>query len=235
MRAQAYREKIETERYTLYLGDCLKADDLSCDACLTDPPYGINHASSRGASWQDTCIAGDCDTSVRDVCLSMLSDDLPVAAFGIWKTPPILNTRGVLVWDKGPAFGMGDLAFPWKPSWEMIYIRGQGWIGKRDEGVMRGPVVVSWESKGRVHPHEKPAWIFDRLLRKLPSAEIILDPFMGSGTSGVAAMRQGRRFVGWEIDPAYFKIAANRISKAAEEPALFKIAREAEQSELFER
>ena len=50
---------------------------------------------------------------------------------------------------------MGDLAFPWKPSWEEIYILGQGWSGRRDEGVLTGS-VVTWASKGREHPNQKP-------------------------------------------------------------------------------
>ena len=63
-----------------------------------------------------------------------------VASFGAWKTPPLPGARGCLVFDEGPAFGMGDLSFPWKPSFELIYIKGEGWIGPRDEGVLSGHV-----------------------------------------------------------------------------------------------
>ena len=195
---------------TIYHGDCreLLPNLPKVDLVLTDPPYGINHSSSHGASWQNTTIAGDTDTSIRDATLARWPI---VAAFGSWKTPPIANVRGVLVWDKGPAFGMGDLSFPWKPSWELIYIRGNGWQGKRDEGVIKGHLVVSWESKGRVHPHQKPVSLMEMLIGKMPTANIILDPFCGSGTTCVAAKKLGRRYIGIDISPEYCEIARSRL------------------------
>jgi DNA modification methylase len=109
--------RIETlaEGVTLYLGDCREILPTlpKVDAVVTDPPYGINHSSSHGASWENTRIAGDNDTALRD---EVLRDFENVAAFGTWKTPPLQDTKGALVFDKGPAFGMGDLAFPWKGS-----------------------------------------------------------------------------------------------------------------------
>jgi len=205
---------------TLYLGDCLEILPTlgKVDAVITDPPYGIAHSSSHGASWQDTQIVGDSDTASRDAALHGFAI---VASFGTWKTPPITDTAATLVWDKGPAFGMGDLSFPWKPSFELIYIRGKAWKGTRDEGVLRGPVMVSWESKGRCHPHQKPHWIAERLLNKLPSDYTILDPFMGSGTTGVACANLGRKFIGIEIEEKYFQIACKRIEGAYAQMRLF--------------
>lgn len=206
---------------TLYHGDCRRVIprlEPALFVCVTDPPYGISHSSGHGASWQNTVIAGDSDTSVRDEAVSYFVN---VAAFGTWKTPPIPETRGVLIWDKGPAFGMGDLSFPWKPSWELVYVRGDIWEGPRDEGVLRGPVVVSWESKGRVHPHEKPVWIAKHLIDKATDAETVIDPFMGSGTTGVACVRTGRKFIGIEIEERYCAIAKRRIQEAFADQALF--------------
>ena len=138
-----------------------------------------------------------------------------MAVFGSWKQTKPQNTKGVLIWDKGPAFGMGDLSFPWKMSWEEIYIIGNAWRGYRDEGVIRGHIVVSWESKGRLHPNEKPVGLIKEIIQKLPKSFTIIDPFMGSGTTGVAALQLGRRFIGIELDPGYFDIAVKRISDAA--------------------
>ncbi|MEK7766398.1 MAG: hypothetical protein AAB368_09180, partial [bacterium] len=92
----------------LYLGDCREILPTlgKVDAVVTDPPYGIAHSSNHGASWERTQIAGDTDTSIRD---SVIADFANVAAFGTWKTPPIRDTKGCLVFDKGPAFGMGDV------------------------------------------------------------------------------------------------------------------------------
>jgi len=209
----------ETELGKLYHGDCLEIMPQlePVDLVLTDPPYGINHKTSHGASWQNTAISGDCNTDTRD---SAIVGQDSVAAFGTWKTPPIKNTRGVLIWDKGPAFGMGDLSFPFKPSWEMIYIRGNGWCGKREEGVWRGPIVVSWESKGRVHPHQKPVALIVYLLEK-NTAQFILDPFIGSGTTAIACERLNRKWIGIEIEEKYCEIAAKRIENERKQLKLF--------------
>ena len=206
-------EKVTIGNAELYCGnflDMLEEIDKSIPI-ITDPPYGISHSSSYGASWKNTQIAGDSDTRIRDLALSGREI---VAAFGTWKTPPIEFAKAALVWNKGPAFGMGDLAFPWKPSWELIYIRGNGWKGKRDEGVLTGEVQVSWESKGRTHPHQKPVGIVAALIYKLPDYKVICDPFMGSGTTGVAAMNLEKRFIGVELERRYFDIACERISQA---------------------
>ena len=211
----------------LIQGDCREVMAVlpKVDAVVTDPPYGISHSSNHGASWQGKQIASDHDTSARDAAL----DGQPVvASFGTWKTPPIQGARGCLVWDKGPAFGMGDLSFPWKPSFELIYIRGNGWSGARDQGVLRGPVQVSWENhpnvpdmERRKHPHQKPVWVLEALVTKLPDAQTILDPFMGSGTTLVACQRLGRQGIGIELDESYFKIAAKRVEEACRQPDLF--------------
>jgi DNA modification methylase len=106
---------------------------------------------------------------------------------------------------------MGDLSFPWKGSWKKIYIGGQGWSGKRDEGVLRGHIVVSWESGGRSHPTEKPVSLLRDIIKKLPTGALILDPFAGSGTTGVAAALEGRRCILIEKDPAYAELCRQRV------------------------
>ena len=206
---------------TLFLGDCRQVipELEAIDLLLTDPPYGIKHITSHGASWQGVQIAGDEDTSLRDWVWDFYADK-PRAMFGIsYKAPPPRDVRCVLIWDKGPAFGAGDMTLPWKPSWEEIYIAGPGWTGRRDQGVLRGPCVPTWESgpahngDGRKHPHQKPTWIFSHLLSKQPTAQVILDPFCGSGSTLVAARDMGRRCVGVEISERYAEIAAKRLSQ----------------------
>jgi DNA modification methylase len=216
------------EGVMLICGDCREVLPAlgKVDAVVTDPPYGINHSTSRGASWEGTKIAGDNDTTLRDAVLDPFEN---VAACGTWKTPPIKDAKGALVFDKGPAFGMGDLSFPWKGSFELIYVRGDIWEGTRDEGVLRGHVQLSWETQfkglgdreARSHPHQKPVSLLQALIKKLPRFCTILDPFMGSGTTGVAAVKLGRKFIGIEIEPKYFDIACRRISEALKQPDLF--------------
>lgn len=211
----------EREGVVLYHADCLTIlPELaagSVDAVVTDPPYGIEHETNHGASWERTQIAGDSNTAVRDFVIAWCDGRIPWACFGTWKIGTPASARGVLVWDKGPAFGMGDLSFPWKASWEEIAIGGPGWTGYRDEGVIRGHLVVTWESKGRVHPHQKPVSLIRHLLGKLPMALTICDPTAGSGTTGVACIQTGRRFCGIEIEESYCDIAAKRMEKAAKE------------------
>ena len=208
----------------LRLGDCLTVmrDLPHVDAVVTDPPYGINHSSNYGASWENTTIRNDDSTAFRDAAIAWAEHRrIPWLAFGSWKVQPPQKTRGVLIWDKGPASGMGDLAFPWKMSFEEIYIGGSGWFGSRDEGVIRGYSIITWESMGRTHPHEKPVSLMAYLLSKLPIGATVLDPFMGSGTTGVACVRTGRKFIGIEMHEPYFRIAERRIAEAQLQAPLF--------------
>ncbi len=74
----------------------------------------------------------------------------------------------------------------------------------------------------RVHPNEKPYSLMAKLIELCSSEEqIILDPFMGSGTTGVACVKLGRRFIGIEIEPKYFDIACRRIEEATRQPDMF--------------
>jgi DNA modification methylase len=209
--------------HTLYLGDCreILPSLAGIDAVITDPPYGISQASNRGfASWDGVAIANDHDTSARD-WVAQWSDGRAAAYFGTWKRPAPADTRACVVWDKGPAFGMGDLSLPWKPSFELVYVCGKGWAGRRGEGVIRGGIVVTWESKGRDHPHQKPVWVSEHFIERMPEAVTICDPFMGSGSTGVACARMGRKFVGIEIDPKHFDSACRRLDDALKQPDLF--------------
>jgi len=211
---------------TLHLGDCLEymrtMPAQSVDAVVTDPPYGIAHSSNYGATWENTMIANDFNTDARDTIIEWANNRLlSWLSFGSWKVEPPQKTKGVLIWDKGPNSGMGDLSFPFKMSYEEVYIGGPGWNGTRDEGVIRGHSVITWESKGRTHPHEKPVSLMAYLLSKLPKGATVFDPFMGSGTTGVACVRTGRNFIGCEIDPTYYAIAQRRIAEAQLQPPLF--------------
>ena len=209
---------------TLYLGDCREVlPGLSgVDIVIFDPPYGVSHASNyvqptSTAPWLRSEIANDGSLEVRDMVLDLHTG--PWAAFASIRRPAPRGFRGCLVWDKGPASGMGDLSFPWKPSWELIFIGGPGWSGRRDEGVLRH-VVATHASLGRVHPNEKPVSLLLDLVCKAPRGTVC-DPTMGAGSTGVAAVVDGRRFIGIEIEPRYFDIACRRIEQAQRQRDLF--------------
>ncbi len=213
---------IRTEKIglaTLILGDCRAViptlQDIAC--VLTDPPFGIDYRSGyrTAALWSEEFIRGDEDISVRDAALALLPPDIPKLVFGSRKAPLPKGFKMVLTWDKGPALGMGDLSIPWKPSTEEIYVLGNGFVGKRDEGAaIYHPPVQSMAKNGRRHPNEKPVGLLAKLLRKLPPGTVC-DPFMGSASCGEAATKMGRQFVGVEVDPEYFRIACERLHAIA--------------------
>lgn len=202
----------QDEWATIYHGDCREVIPQlePVDLVLTDPPYGMAYSSNHGASWEGTQINGDSDTGLRDFVLSFYAE-MPIACFGTWKVQRPESIRAVLIWDKGPAFGMGDLQFPWKPSFEEVYILGKGWSGKRDEGVLKGHIQVSWESKGRCHPNQKPISLMKYLISRQPKAKTVLDPFMGSGTTLRAAKDLAIKSIGIEIEEKYCKLAIERL------------------------
>jgi hypothetical protein len=208
----------------LILGDArdAAAEFGACTAILTDPPFGIDYRSGHATTdlWASDRIAGDADTVVRDDVLQAMPA-VPMLVFGSDKAPRPIGTRMRLIWDKGPALGMGALDLPWKPSTEEIYAIGRGFVGVRDEGaVIYHAPVQSMASNGRVHPNEKPVGLLLHLLRKMPTG-LLGDPFMGSGSAGVAAVRTGRPFVGCEVDGRYFDIACRRIEAEYRQPRLF--------------
>lgn len=207
----------EDDYCTIYHADCRDVvpnlvDDVG--VVVTDPPYGIEHKSQRveettTAHWMEDGIPGDEDTALRDWVLGQFSEWAVTASY---KASEPDGYRGVLVWDKGPHTGMGDLLFPWKPSWELIYVAGERWEGKREEGVLRINAVVSRASMGRTHPNEKPVQLMSHFIRKHP-AHTVLDPFMGTGATLIAAKNDNRKAVGVEIQERYCEVAAKRLSQ----------------------
>jgi DNA modification methylase len=205
----------EDERVAIFCGDA--RDVLPTLArtrfglLLTDPPYGIDYTSNRDRVDLPASIEGDADLAVRDAILDWWGDG-PALVFGSWKSPPPAAARAALVWNKGPALGMGALDLPWKPSWETIFVLGRGFVGRRDGAVLAHPPVQSLARNGRAHPNEKPVGLLTHLLAKSP-AGAVLDPCMGSGSTLVAAVKSGRQAVGIEIDEAYCEHAARRLAQ----------------------
>lgn len=194
----------------IYHGDALEIA-LDGDVMLTDPPYGIGYlTSARRLDGNARSIRNDHDTICRDQVLEAWGDK-PALVFGSHKAPRPVATRQVLIWDQDGALGMGDLRIPWKPSWQEIYVIGGPWEGRRDCGsVVRCPPV---QSMARRHPHEKPVPLLKSLLTKCIAGTVV-DPFMGSGSTLVAAKEMGRRCVGVELEERYCEIAAKRLQQS---------------------
>jgi site-specific DNA-methyltransferase (adenine-specific) len=206
----------QDDHVTIYHGDCCEIlPHVSADVLVTDPPYGIDYASNQAGAFKGVAIYGDGSTALRDFVIAAW--DGPAAVFGTWKQPRPDGVRAVLTWDKGEGVGMGDLALPWRPNTEEVYILGDGWRGHRGSSVIRDTSVVSWTGNGRgprrLHPTEKPVPLLRGLIAKAPDHPVVFDPFMGSGTTLRAAKDLGRRAIGVEEDERHCETAARRMGQ----------------------
>jgi DNA modification methylase len=197
---------------TLYLGDCL--DILPTiepvDAVVTDPPYGIadKWQGGKGHGWGNQ----DAMKAVRNRW-----DAEPL---GRPEVETILrSTKAAIIW--------GGNYFPLPPS--------RCWLvwNKPERGFTLAEAELAWTNldtivrvfdaprsePDRKHPTQKPVALMAWCVQKTKGA--VLDPFMGSGTTGVACVKLGRRFIGIEIDEGYFDIACARIRKAYDQPDMF--------------
>jgi len=185
-------------------------------AVVTDPPYGIG-LRNHGNFSRDWTITGDESGAAAEAIVRIAdSHGWPLCVFGSAYRPYPGRWRNILVWDKGPGVGSGgDPARCWKRTFDLIFVRGnRPLLGNRD-----GAVLKYWQSGGarshRHHPAEKPVDLMRYLIRQLvPPEGLVLAPFAGSGTTGVAAALEGRRCLLIEKEPAYAAIARKRVAEA---------------------
>lgn len=201
---------------TLYHGDCLEvAEWLDADVLVTDPPYGIpggRLSLHRGAQRH-----GDVDwdnLEARDGAL-VLWGQRPAAVFG---SPKMLdhapNYRGVpLIWDKGNIPGMGDYKWPFGANYELIWVSGLGWSGKRRGSIFRSDQPTRAASDIG-HPTPKPIVLMEALISFAPLGTIA-DPFAGSGSTLIAARNLGRKVIGVEVEERYCELIVERLSQQA--------------------
>lgn len=196
---------VEIGNARLALGDC--RDILpklpKVDACITDPPYGIGITKSNrlavsrgmgGMSWDD-------DTPEKELIDGVVAQSAKAILWGgnYFDLPP---ARCVLVWDKqNDGRDFADLEMAW------TNIDAVARIFRMRPMNMDG---------GKVHPTQKPVALMKWCIEQaaVPAGGTILDPFSGSGSTGVAAVQMGRRFIGIEREPKYFDVACRRIEDA---------------------
>lgn len=203
----------ETDGITLYHGDCLEITEwLAADVLVTDPPYGIGYATNKtGGQFTGSTIAGDSDTAARDAALAAWGDR-PAAVFASYRCQPYGTPHPMpLIFDKGDVVGMGDLSWPWKPSYELCWVYGTGWAGDRTAAVLRHRVLPGNFTE-RLHPTQKPVALLEAIAAKAPPGTIA-DPFAGSGSTLLAARNLGRRAIGVEIEERYCEIIARRLAQ----------------------
>lgn len=206
---------------TLYLGDC--RDILptlgKVDAVVTDPPYGIGEAAGKNKSRTRLAVAKDYgvaswDDQAVDVALldAVIAAGRHAVIFGgnYYALPA---TSCWLVWDKiNGDNDFADCELAWTNLPKAVRRLRYMW-----NGMLKAP----GETRGD-HPTQKPVGVMSWCLQQLPAdARTILDPFMGSGTTGVACTKAGRAFIGIEREPEYFFTALRRIEEAYRQPRLF--------------
>ena len=206
-----------SDEYTaIACGDCREVLPLlpKVDLCLTDPPYGIGYQSNARLNKFDTILNDE----------SMFLEWLPLcraerfAVFTRWDVleqwtnalGAISSVRGCIVWHKDQS-GMGDLIHAYAPDYELIlYTSESTWKlpGKRYGSVWKCPPESAMAYQ---HPTQKPEGIMRLCVERFSSSGLILDPFMGSGTTLVAAKSLGRKSIGVEISERYAAVAVERL------------------------
>ena len=200
-------------------GDCLDVLPTlaagSVDAVITDPPYGINFDTdyrrfTGGVSKQRFAYPAVANDDRPFDPAPFLGLAATVVMFGANNYSDRLPRGTWLVWDKRQGqkpLMTSDGEVAWCNRGHGVYIYNHVW-----DGFLRGPE----QGQKRVHPTQKPialmAWILEKYTNP---GDLILDPFCGSGTTGVACVQTGRRFIGIELDAGYADIARARIEKAA--------------------
>src|SRR6266568_1648722 len=213
----------------IYLGDCLDIlktlPDESVDCIITDPPYGINYLS-RSHSLPLTKVANDKGNeayTLLDKALAIawhkLKPDRHVYIFTNWQAfegmAPIVRKyfrlKGALAWIKNNRT-RGDLKANYGYQYEMVLYahKGRRWLfGKRDSDVLYFDKVPSNYMQ---HPTEKPVKLLEYFIQKSTlEGEVVLDMFMGSGSTCVAAKRTNRRYIGIELEQEWFAVATKRL------------------------
>ncbi len=211
----------------IYHGNCL--DVLPTlgmfDLLLTDPPYGVAYVTSRRSRSDPkrAAIANDADLTCFSEAWAVLWARLEEDAhWYVFASPRRIssviaitgNPKSIICWDKGDRGTVGDLTCGFGESWEAIF------YGCRDRKPLNGSrprnvIRVDWSSTmDPVHPTVKPVGLLRKLIGWSSSeGQTILDPFMGSGTTLLAAKREGRKAVGIELEERYCESAVKRLKQ----------------------
>jgi len=222
----SYKRKEVIGDCTLYLGDCLGVMPTlgKVDAVVTDPPYGIEDIVGGYGRGSHKKIQND---KTLDVCLAAINmahgliDNGWIAAFYSCKVTGEFfrgiehdSYFGEIIWDKKvPGLGGGRSL---RDHHENIAIFKVG----NPKPLNAGFSVISSCRNPELHPHQKPQALMKQLLN-IVHGKIVIDPFMGSGSTIIAAASMGREAIGIELDERYFDIACRRIDEAYKQPDMF--------------
>lgn len=248
-----YQRKEIIGRATLYLGDAIEVLDGfdGFDAVITDPPYcsgSVSEASRTAAKGQglrseniaklgwfvgDNMGTAGLSSLLRSMAfhaLAKLNPEGHMLVFCDWRMVPTLapsiesaglRYQNMVVWDKG----MMGLGMGFRAQHEIVLHYTAGSPKYHDLGTSNVLKSSRVSASEREHQTQKPLDLMQRLIRVVTAPDMIVcDPFMGSGSTGCAAMAEGRRFIGIERDPTHFATACKRIEDAQRQGNLFSEA-----------
>jgi len=216
----------EVAGITIFCGDCRdilpSIAPKSVDLLLTDPPYGISLHTDGGPTTQPLSGMGNRTKTSRRVHRPIHGDDEPFDPSHLLRFPRIVlfggnyyadklpPSRGWIVWDKREGRGSdfaSDCELAWTNLGNRVRMYSQMWRGMICKGEENG--------RERLHPTQKPVALMTWILEQWTHPnDLILDPYMGSGTTLVAAHRLGRKAIGIELNERYCEIAVRRLQQA---------------------
>lgn len=221
----------------LHLGDCREIlHTIRADALVTDPPYGIglerktsdfrgSKHFDNGNSLQASKLYNDQPEEIRALIAGYIPLALQVVKRAVVFSGPAMLREYPEPSSIGSVFtpnGAGRTAWGFQCTHPVLFYGKDPFL---QDGLGGRPNSFRDEQPNREeidHPCPKPiSWMRWAVSRSTRAGETILDPFMGSGTTGVACVKLGRKFIGIEIEPKYFDIACRRIEAAYKQPDLF--------------
>jgi site-specific DNA-methyltransferase (adenine-specific) len=211
--------KVEIGDATLYLGDCrdIMPTLPKVDAVITDPPFGVgNFVQTRGnIRGRGEFIGKSVDWNEQPPSIEFFDAIKKISTHRIIWGANFFNCfeekGGAIIWDKKqpmPNFSKADIASCTHfQKTEIVRIPWTNFdVAKQAE---------------TDHPCERPVALYEWCIQYIPGVKSVLDPFLGSGSCGVAALKTGRKFIGIEREPKYFDIACKRIEQAQAQGQMF--------------
>lgn len=236
---------MKIEPNNIYNMDCLdgmeamRKQGVVVDCIITDPPYGINYMSNRTDNhhilqndgfvnwkeampkWLDAMQKVISDKGCVCVFMGGGRGDIPVTALFTLEAVKRFSLIQTLVWEK--TIGLG---WRYRPQYENIVILSKSAnkyafydTSKKCGNVIKSPQHIPQKDE---HPTQKPLEVIYKLLNiHTKESDLILDPFVGSGTTAVACHKLNRKYIGFEIDKGYYDMAQKRLNVARRQISLF--------------
>jgi len=202
---------------TLIHGDCLEEmkgiPDSSVDAVITDPPYGMGKFNGDNPELADKVTKSAIEKS-KMMCSGNILSFWSAQRFDVINS--VFNPKHLMIWNKTWAIhAPNNIGRRYE---YIVWVSGKGANRKRGDIFECFPIIRKVQSENVGHPTQKPTSLLKEIIIDFTQeGDTILDPFMGSGTTGVACVQTGRNFIGIEIDENYFKIAQKRVHEAQQQ------------------